>query len=58
MLQVFNEQGQLVQTVFNKVMTAGTYKADLDLGDMNTGVYYARLQNGTNQQVRNLMKVR
>lgn len=58
LLQVFNEQGQLVQTVFNKVMAAGTYKADLDLGEMNTGVYYARLQNGTNQQVRNLLKVR
>ncbi len=58
MLQVFNEQGQLVQTVFNKVIAAGTYKVDVDLGDLQTGVYYARLQNGTNQQVRNLLKVR
>ncbi|MBL7950787.1 MAG: DUF1501 domain-containing protein [Flavobacteriales bacterium] len=58
MLQVFNEQGQIVRTLFNKVMAPGTYKADLDLGDMQTGIYYARLQNGTNQQVRNLLKVR
>lgn len=58
MLQVFNEQGQLVRMVMNKVMAAGTYKVDVDLGDMHTGVYYARLQNGTNQQVRNLLKVR
>jgi hypothetical protein len=58
MLQVFNEQGQLVQTVFNKVIAPGTYKVDLDLGDLQSGVYYARLQNGTNQQVRNLLKVR
>lgn len=58
MLQVFNEHGQVVRTVFNKVMAAGTYKADIDLGDLHTGVYYARLQNGTNQQVRNLLKVR
>lgn len=58
MLQVFNEQGQLVRMVTNKVMAAGTYKVDVDLGDMHTGVYYARLQNGTNQQVRNLLKVR
>jgi hypothetical protein len=48
----------VVRTVFNKVMAAGTYKVDIDLGDLHTGVYYARLQNGTNQQVRNLLKVR
>ncbi len=58
MLQVFNEQGQLIQTVFNKVIAPGTYKVDVDLGDLPTGVYYARLQNGTDQQVRNLLKVR
>jgi len=58
LLQVFNEQGQLLQTVLNKVMPAGRHTVDLDLGDLASGVYYARLQNGSRQQVRNLLKVR
>jgi hypothetical protein len=58
LLQVFNEQGQLLRTVVNEVMPAGRHTAALDLGDMAMGVYYARLQNGSRQQVRNVLKVR
>jgi uncharacterized protein (DUF1501 family) len=58
MIQVFNEQGQVVQTVMNQLVPQGSYRIDVDLGDMPAGVYYARLQNEGNQQVRNLLKVR
>ena len=58
MIQVFNEQGQVVQTVMNQLMPQGSYRIDVNLGDMPAGVYYARLQNEGNQQVRNLLKVR
>lgn len=58
LIQVFNEQGQLLQTVMNKEMPVGSHMVDVDLGDLATGVYYARLQNGSRQQVRNLLKVR
>jgi len=58
LIQVFNEQGQLIQTVLNQPMPAGTYLADVDLGDLPAGVYYARMQNEGSQQVRNLLKVR
>ncbi|MBL0126051.1 MAG: DUF1501 domain-containing protein [Flavobacteriales bacterium] len=58
LIQVFDEQGQLVQTVLNQPVPAGTYKVDVDLGDRTPGVYYARLQNEGAQQVRNLLKVR
>jgi hypothetical protein len=40
------------------VMPAGRHTVDVDLGDLASGVYYARLQNGSRQQVRNLLKVR
>ena len=46
------------QTVLNQPVAAGTYKVDVDLGDLPAGVYYARLQNEAAQQVRNLIKVR
>ena len=58
LIQVFNEEGQLLRTVLNQPVPAGTYKVDLDLGDLPSGVYYARLQNEGAQQVRNLLKVR
>ena len=58
LIQVFNEQGQLMQTVLSKVLPAGVHTADVDLGDLAAGVYYARYQNGSRQQVRNLLKVR
>ncbi|MBK6831742.1 MAG: DUF1501 domain-containing protein [Flavobacteriales bacterium] len=47
-----------LRTVLNQPVPAGTYKVDLDLGDLPSGVYYARLQNEGAQQVRNLLKVR
>jgi len=58
LIQAFNEQGQLVQTVLNQPVPAGTYSVDLDLGDMAPGTYYARMQNERVQQVRSLLKVR
>jgi hypothetical protein len=42
----------------NQPMPAGSYRADVDLGDLPAGVYYARMQNEGSQQVRNLLKVR
>ncbi len=57
LIQVFNEQGQLMQTVLNQPMPAGTYIVDADLGLLPSGVYYARLQNEAAQQVKSLLKV-
>ena len=53
-----SEEVALTRAMHRCYLVAGTYRTDLDLGDMPTGVYYARLQNGTDQQVRNLLKVR
>lgn len=58
LVQVYDEQGQLVRTLMNRIVPAGTYTLDCDLGDRPAGVYYARLQNEARQQVRNLLKVR
>jgi len=58
LIQVFTEEGQLLRTLLNQPMAAGTYTVDCDLGDLPSGVYYARLQNERAQQVRNLLKVR
>jgi hypothetical protein len=58
LIQVFNEQGQLMRTVVNQPMPAGTHTVDCELGDLPAGVYYARFQNESSQQVRFVLKVR
>jgi len=58
MVQVFNEQGQLMRTALNASPAAGTYTVEVDLGDLPSGLYYARLQNESRQQVKGMMKVR
>lgn len=57
-LQVFNEEGQVVQVLINRDMAAGTHTVACDLGDMPTGIYYCRLQNLGAQQVKSMLKVR
>jgi hypothetical protein len=58
MIQVFDERGSLMRTVVNHSPQAGTHLADVDLGELPAGIYYARLQNESRQQVRSMMKVR
>jgi hypothetical protein len=58
LLQVFNDGGQLVSTVHNGSLPAGSHRMDVDLGPLPAGIYYCRLQNGAVQQVKNLVKVR
>jgi hypothetical protein len=58
MIQVFNEQGQLMRTALNSSPAAGTYTVAVDLGELPSGLYYARLQNESRQQVKGMMKVR
>lgn len=58
LLQVFNASGQLVRKLINADMPSGTHTVACDLGDMPAGPYYCRLQNGSRQQVKNMLKVR
>lgn len=58
-IQVFNNEGILIKTLLdNDQHSAGQYEVRCDLGEMPAGVYYVRLQNGTLQQVKPMMKVR
>jgi len=58
LVQVYNEQGQVVQTELNENLPPGTRTVDCDLGDLPSGIYYARMQNESRQQVKGMMKVR
>ena len=58
MVQVFTAEGYLVRTLIDSTMVAGLYETGCDLSHLPVGMYYIRLQNGTIQQVKSIMKAR
>ena len=55
LLQVFDVQGKIIATLVDDVKTVGDYTIDFENTGLKSGVYYARLQNGSVQQVRNML---
>lgn len=59
LIQIFDTLGRLVKVpVDTTYSAAGVYTVNLDTDGFAPGVYYARLQNGVNQFVRAMLKVR
>jgi uncharacterized protein (DUF1501 family) len=59
LIQIIDTAGRLLVNLLEKdYPTAGRYTVTFDASHLPTGIYYARLQNGTDQQVRPMMKVR
>ena len=59
LIQIMDTAGRLIVNLLEKeYLTATNDKMTFDASHLPTGVYYARFQNGTTQQVRPMMKVR
>jgi len=58
LIQIIDMLGRVVKTAVDKDYTPGTYTTSFESGGLPTGVYYARFQNGSFQQVRPMVKVR
>ncbi len=58
LLQIFDTMGRLIKTPVDADLPAGSYSYYYDSGPLPAGVYYARLQNGSMQQVKAMIKVR
>lgn len=59
LVQVFDTAGRLVAIPVNQNYDApGVYTVVFNASQLAGGIYYARLQNGTIQQVRTMLKVR
>lgn len=58
LVQVIDTMGRVIRTLTDKVYTSGTYTVTFDGYGLPLGVYYARFQNGTIQQVRSMLKTR
>ncbi|NCI45439.1 DUF1501 domain-containing protein [Sediminibacterium soli] len=59
LIQIIDTMGRVVKTLLDKEYpAAGTYTVTFDGSFLQTGVYYARLQNLSVQQVRAMIKAR
>jgi uncharacterized protein (DUF1501 family) len=56
LVQIFDVSGKLVAVPVSADYTAGEYTTTFYGEGLAAGVYYARLQNGTTQQVRTMIK--
>ena len=56
MVQIIDATGRVIQTLVDKDYPAGTFNVVFKAGALSAGVYYARLQNLSVQQVRTMFK--
>ena len=56
MVQIIDATGRVIQTLVDKDYPAGTFNVVFKAGALSAGVYYARLQNLSVQQVRAMFK--
>ena len=52
LVQVFNSEGQVVKTLVDKELAAGSYQTGFENENYAPGLYYVRLQNNAVQQVK------
>lgn len=57
LIQVFNTEGKLIKTLLDTELNPGNYKIIFENEGFRPGIYYARLQNKTIQQVRTMLLV-
>lgn len=58
LIQIFDTTGKRITTLTDQVYAAGTYSLTFNSETLASGVYYARLQNGSLQQVRPMLKIK
>ena len=58
LIQIIDALGRVVRTPVDSNYTLGNYTITFDNRGLPSGAYYARLQNGTMQQVKPMLKVR
>jgi len=58
LVQVFDNEARIIKTLVDAEYTAGTYQVWFENENYASGVLYARLQNGSFQQVRNMIVAR
>jgi len=57
-LTVYNNLGQMVKTLINENLAAGVHQVSFDAATLPSGIYYYKLEAGTNSSIKRMMLVR
>ncbi len=57
-LTIFDNRGQKIKRVVEKSMPAGSYKVNIDLNDIASGLYYYQLKTFTGYKVRKMLLIK
>jgi uncharacterized protein (DUF1501 family) len=58
LIQIIDQLGRVIKVLADNEYTPGSYTISFNGSGLSAGVYYARLQNGSIQQVRSMLKSR
>ncbi len=58
LVQIMDTMGRVIANLVDRDYVPGSFTVSFNSGSLPTGVYYMRLQNGTIQQVKAILKVR
>ncbi|MBL7033833.1 MAG: T9SS type A sorting domain-containing protein [Candidatus Delongbacteria bacterium] len=58
LLQIFNLEGQLLTTLVDRPLSAGSYLVEIDGTDLPSGVYFYSLRAGNQSQTRKMLLVK
>ncbi len=57
-LKIFDIRGNVIATLLSGIKIPGTYELTLNVSDLPSGVYFARLLTGNQQQTRSLILIK
>jgi hypothetical protein len=57
-ISVFNSLGQQVKNVENGYKNAGSYKVTLNASDLNSGIYFYKIEAGQYSSIKKMMLVK
>jgi hypothetical protein len=54
-VSIYNAQGQIISTVVNDELVAGTHAVEIDVNDLPSGIYFIQLVTGDTLAVQRLI---
>jgi hypothetical protein len=54
-LTIMDLYGKEVKVLLNKNLSAGSYKHDFKTGELSSGIYFVRLNSGSQQMVKTMI---
>jgi len=57
-LEIFDVLGRIVEIIFNEMKSPGFYELHYDASNLSSGVFYYKLSNSINQQVKKFLLVK